>query len=80
MFDLVGDMGNHLYGSPQEISAALLADDFGVYLAGGCVACPVQANIDEAFVMTQIQVGFRAIIQAHKLPRAGKDSSYRDRR
>ena len=61
--DLVGDMRDDLDGAAQVIAAALFADHLGIDLPGGDVADPVQADVDKALVMTQVQVGLRAIIQ-----------------
>ena len=56
-------MGNDLDRAAQVIAVAFPADHLGVHLAGGHIAIAVQANIDETFVMPQVQVGFCAIIQ-----------------
>jgi len=64
-FDLIGDVWNDLNGAAQIISLTLFADHFGVYLTGGDIAIFVQVNIDETFIMTQVQIGFCTVIQ-HK--------------
>ncbi len=61
--DLVGDVRDHLDGPAQEIAAALLADDLGIHLSAGEVAEAAEADVDETFVVTQVQVGFGAVIQ-----------------
>ena len=62
-FDLVGDMGNDLDRATQVIAVAFARDHLGVHLPGGHIAFAVEANINEAFIMPQVQVGLRAIIQ-----------------
>ncbi len=61
--DLVGDVRDHLDGAAQVITTAFLADHLGIHLTGGEIAEPAQADIDEAFVVTQVQVGFSAVVQ-----------------
>ena len=61
--DLVGDVRNDLDGAAQVVAAPLLADDLGIDLSGGDVAHPVEADVNEALVMAQIQVGLGAVVQ-----------------
>ncbi len=61
-------MRNHLDGAAQEIAAAFLANDLGVNLPAGEVADPTQANVNEALVVTQVEVCFRAVVQNEDLP------------
>ena len=61
--DFVGDMRDDLDGAAQEIAAAFLGDHLGVHLPGGDVADTVEADVDKAFIMAQVEVGFRAVIQ-----------------
>ncbi len=61
--DLVGDVGDDLDGAAQVVAAPLLRDDLGVDLPSGEVADPPEADVDEAFVVAQVQVGLGAVIQ-----------------
>ena len=60
--DFVGDVGNHLHGGTQVFAAALLIQHVPVDLAGGEIGVFIQIFINEAFIVTQIQVGFRAVL------------------
>ena len=60
-FDLVGDVRDHLDRPAQIIAPALFADHFSINLPGGHVAGAIQVFIGEAFVMAQIEIGFRAV-------------------
>ncbi len=61
--DLVGDVRDHLDRAAEEIAAPLLLDDLGIDLPAGEVADAAEADVNEAFIVTQIQVGFSAVIQ-----------------
>jgi len=62
LFDLVRDVGDDLDGAAEVVSLALLADHVGVDLAAGDVVVAAEAFVDEALVMTQIEVRFGAVI------------------
>src|SRR5690242_9783472 len=51
-FDLIGDMGNHLNCSAEEIPAALFADDLRVHLSAGEVTGVAEADVDESLIVT----------------------------
>ncbi len=61
--DLIGDVRNHLDRPAQEVPAPLLLDDFRVHLPAGEIADAAQADVNEAFVVAQVQVRFRAVVQ-----------------
>ena len=61
-FDRVGDMGNHLHGRAQIVPAALPGDHILVDAAGGDVVGLRERLIDEALVMTQIQIRLRPVV------------------
>ena len=61
-FDFIGNMGNYLYGFAEIFAPALLVQHIPVHLAGGQVGKPIQVFIDEAFIMPEVQVGFRAVL------------------
>src|SRR5436305_5902156 len=61
-FDLVGDVGNDLYGGSEIFAAPLFRDDVEVDASGRDVVRLRQRAIDEALVMPEIEVGFGAVI------------------
>ncbi|MDR6152681.1 hypothetical protein QF021_000770 [Acidovorax delafieldii] len=60
--DLVGDVGDDLYGLAQVVAAAFLLQHGLVNLARGEVIGFLHARFDETLVVAQIQVGFCAVI------------------
>ena len=60
--DLIRDMRNDLYGTAQIITAAFLFDDGLIDPAGSHIGMTAQIDIDETFIMTQVEVSFRPII------------------
>ena len=62
MLDFIRDMRNDLNRFAQIFTTAFLADDGFVNLSGGEVVHLVHPCGDETFVMTQIEVGFRAVV------------------
>ena len=62
ILDLVGDVGDDLDGLTQISALALLVQHVPVHLAGGQVGVLVQIFVDEALIVTQIQVGLSAVI------------------
>ena len=67
VLNLVSDMRNNLNGITQILAATFLSDDRGVHLAGGRIRCTRQVHIQEAFVMADIEVGFRAVLSHENL-------------
>ncbi len=63
MLDFIGDMGNDLYGTAQVIPAALLVDHILVNPAGGKIIVPAHAGAHEPLIMSQVQVGLRAVFR-----------------
>src|SRR5215212_9208425 len=61
--DLVGDMRDHLDRPTEEITTAFLANDLRVDLPAGEVASLAQADVNESFVMTQVQVRLCTVVQ-----------------
>ena len=66
-FDLVGDVRNHLHGRAQVLTAALLGDHRFVDATGGHVGAARQLGRREALIVTQIQVGLRAVFSDEDL-------------
>ena len=54
-------MWDDLHGLAQVFTTAFLGDHVGVHLAGGHIAVRGEVSVQEALVVAQIQVGFRAI-------------------
>ena len=63
--DFIGDMRNHLNGGAQVFAPALPVDHGFVYASAGHVAGLGEIFIDKAFIMSQVQIGFRAVV-GHK--------------
>jgi hypothetical protein len=62
VLDLVGDVRNHLDRPPEVVAAALLLDHLQVDLAGRPVVVARRQLVGEALVVTEIEVGFRAVV------------------
>ena len=62
LFDFIGDMRDNLNGRAQIIAPALFAQDVCVDTAGGEVVAPAHGGADETLVVTQIQIGFGAVV------------------
>lgn len=62
VLDLVGDVRDDLHGVTEILAAALLGDDVGVDLAGGHVRGSVQLGVEEALVVTDVEVGLRPVV------------------
>ena len=60
--DLVGDMGNYLYRSPQVVAATLIGNHGFIDLPGGAIVLPTHRRRDIALVMSQVEIGFRAVV------------------
>ena len=60
--DLIRHMRDHLHGAAQIITAPLLADHRLVNLARGDRVQARQPRVDEALVVAQVKVGFRAVV------------------
>ena len=60
--NFIGNMGDNLYGASAEISAALLLQDGPVNLTRGNVGIFRQTFVDEALIMSKIQIGLGAVI------------------
>ena len=55
-------MGDHLYGLAEIFAPALLVQHIPVHLAGGQVGEPIQVFIDESLIVSEVEVGFRAVL------------------
>ena len=62
VFDLVGDVRNHLHGAAEVIAAALLLNDRLVNLAGRPVVIPRRLGVGEAFVVAEVEVRLGAVV------------------
>ena len=61
-FDFIGDMRNDLHRRAEIIAAALFLNDGVVDLPGGAVVALAHPGFDEALVVPEVEVGFRAVI------------------
>ena len=81
--DLVGDVRNHLDRRAEIIAAPLLFDDRVVDLARRDVVGALQIFVDEALVVSEIEIGFGAVLGNEDLAvlvrvhRAGVDVNIR---
>ena len=55
-------MGDHLHGRAEIIPAALLGDHVGIDPPRGDVVGLARGNPGEALVMTEIEIGLRAVV------------------
>ena len=62
LFYFVGDVRDDLDGRAEVIAAALLLDHGVVDLAGGAVVAPAHPGFEEALVVAEIEIGFRAVV------------------
>ena len=60
--DLVGDVRDDLDGRAQILALAFAGDDGIIHAAAGNVGRLREALVDEALVVPQIEVGFRAVV------------------
>ena len=65
--DLVGDVRDDLNGVAQILAAALPGDHGGVDLAGRDVGGLAQVDVEEAFVVADVEVGLRPIVRHEDL-------------
>jgi hypothetical protein len=62
VFDLVGDVRDHLHRLAEVVAAALLGDDLLVDAAGGQVVVAAELRVRETLVMAEVEVGLGAIV------------------
>src|SRR5690554_196135 len=60
-FDFVGDVRDDLHSAAQIITTTLFANNFFVHPAGGEVIALAHGGTNKAFVVAQVEVGFRAV-------------------
>ena len=65
--DLIRDVGNDLDGVAQVFAAAFLCNNSGVHLTGRRIRRAGQVHVQEALVVADIQVGFRAVFRDENL-------------
>ena len=56
-------MRNDLHGLAEVVSAPFLLEDVFVYLPGGQVVEFAKLAVGEAFVVAEVEVGFRAVVE-----------------
>ena len=66
--DLIGNVRNDLNRAASVVAAALFLQNRPVDFSGGHVGVLVQTLVDEAFIMTEIQIRFRAVVCDKNLP------------
>ena len=60
--DLIGDVRDDLDGVAEVLAAALLGDHGGVDLAGGHVRGALEVFVEEALVVSDVEVGLGAVV------------------
>ena len=60
--DLVGDVRDDLHGVAEVLPAPLLGDHLGVHLAGRHVGPAGEVDVEEALVVTDVEVGLGAVL------------------
>ena len=65
--DLIGDVGNHLYGASAVIPVPLFVQDGPVYFSRSHIGIAIQTFVDKPLIMSQIQVCLRAVIRDEHL-------------
>ena len=65
--DLIRDVGDHLYRAAAVIAAALFLQNGPVDLTRSHVGVLAQIFVDETFIMTQVQIGLRAVLRDEHL-------------
>ena len=61
-FDLIGHMRNHLHRTAEIITATFFFQNGVINLAAGGVAVFGEIDINKTFIMTDIQIGFGAVV------------------
>ena len=62
VFDGVGDMGHGLNGATKEVAAALFGYKVEIDFSGGEIGGPGKFDVDESFVVPQVQVSLAAVL------------------
>ena len=62
VFDLVGDVGDHLHGGPEVVAPPLLGEHRRIDRAGGGVGVAVERDVDEALVVPQVEVALTTVV------------------
>jgi hypothetical protein len=62
VFNLVGDVRDDLDGLAEVVAAAFFGDDLLVDAAGGEVVVAGELGVGEALVVTEVEVGFGAVV------------------
>ena len=65
--DLIGDVRDDLHGTAEIVAFAFFVDDRPVNLACGHIGTLGQVDIDKPLVVTEIEVGFAAVIRYKNL-------------
>ena len=60
--NFIGDVGNDLYGFSEIVATALCGQHSLINRTSCCIGTTRQIFIDETFVVTQVEVGFAAIV------------------
>ena len=61
-FDFIGNVRNHLYSTAQIVAATLFGNHVFIDLAGTETVAAGHGGVDETLIVTEVEVGFRAVI------------------
>ena len=61
-FDLIGDVRDHLHGIAEILPTTFPGDDFRIHLAGGHIRRTGQIPVQEALIVTDVEVGFGPVL------------------
>ena len=67
LLDLVRDVRDHLHGLAQVVASALLGEDARVHGAGREVGTAMEVLVEEALVVTEVEIGFGAVVEHEDL-------------
>ena len=63
LLDLLGDVRDYLHGLTQVLSTPFLVQHIPVHLSRGKIRPAVEVFINEALIVSQIQIGLRAVLR-----------------
>src|SRR5579875_993379 len=67
LFDLIGDVGDHLYGGAEVVTASLLLDDRAIDAARGNAGTTGKGDVYETLVMAEVEIGNGPIVGNKRL-------------
>jgi len=62
VFDLIGNVGDYLYGSPEVIASSFFGYDRIIYFTGGKIIVFAQFGPGEPFIVSEIKICFSTVV------------------